>query len=92
MHYLKLILLFALAALVNALSPEWLAIMDGMEIAESVLATSLWCVSLMLGFGWACSKLSAGTVFPSFTLQLLIGIVLHDALQPLSVQLVLAVV
>jgi NhaP-type Na+/H+ or K+/H+ antiporter len=46
----------------------------------------------MLGFGWACSKLSEGTVFPSFTLQLLIGIVLHDALLPLSIQLVLAVV
>ena len=92
MNYFKLIVLFAVAALVNQAAPELLVMMDGMEIAESVLATSLWCVSLMLGFGWACSKLSAGTVFPSFTLQLLMGIVLHDALQPLSLQLVLAVV
>ena len=92
MNYFKLIVLFAVAALVNQSAPELLVMMDGMEIAESVLATSLWCVSLMLGFGWACSKLSAGTVFPSFTLQLLMGIVLHDALQPLSLQLVLAVV
>ena len=92
MNYLKLIALFIVAGLVNLAAPELLVQMEGMEIAESVLATSLWCISLMLGFGWVCSKLSAGTVFPSFTLQLLIGIVLHDALQPLSVQLVLAVV
>jgi len=31
-------------------------------------------------------------LFPSFTLQLLIGIVLHDALSPLATQLPLAVV
>ena len=92
MNYLKLLALFVVAALVNWAAPDVLVLMDGMEIAESVLATSLWCLSLMLGFGWACSKLSAGTVFPSFTLQLLIGIVLHDALQPLSVHLLLAVV
>jgi NhaP-type Na+/H+ or K+/H+ antiporter len=92
MNYLKLLALFVFAWLVNLAAPELLLKMEGMAIAESVLATSLWCISLMLGFGWACSKLSTGTVFPSFTLQLLIGIVLHDALQPLSVQLVLAVV
>ncbi|MEN9688112.1 MAG: hypothetical protein RI998_109, partial [Pseudomonadota bacterium] len=33
-----------------------------------------------------------GTVLPSFTIQLLVGIVLHDALSPLSVQLALSVV
>jgi NhaP-type Na+/H+ or K+/H+ antiporter len=47
---------------------------------------------LFLGFGWACSKYAEGTVFPSFTLQLLIGIVLHDALAPIATEIVLAVV
>ena len=92
MNYLKLFALFVFAWLVNLAAPDLLVQMDGLEIAEAVLATSLWCISLMLGFGWACSKLSAGTVFPSFTLQLLIGIVLHDALAPLSVALTLSVV
>ncbi len=92
MNYLKLMALFALAAGVNALSPEVLAHMDSFVAAEAILAQTLWCVSLILGFGWACSKWSSGTVFPSFTLQLLMGIVLHDALLPLSLQLVLAVV
>ena len=59
MNYLKLLALFVVAALVNWAAPDVLVLMDGMEIAESVLATSLWCLSLMLGFGWACSKLSA---------------------------------
>jgi NhaP-type Na+/H+ or K+/H+ antiporter len=92
MNYLKLFALFVFAWLVNLAAPDLLVQMEGLEIAEAVLATSLWCISLMLGFGWACSRLAGGTVFPSFTLQLLIGIVLHDALQPLSLQLVLAVV
>ena len=92
MNYLKLIALFAFAAGVNWQSHELLSFMDSLIASEAVLAQTLWCLSLMLGFGWACSKLSVGTVFPSFTLQLLIGIVLHDALLPLSIQLVLAVV
>ena len=92
MNYLKLIALFAFAAGVNWQSHELLSFMDSLIATEAVLAQTLWCLSLMLGFGWACSKLSVGTVFPSFTLQLLIGIVLHDALLPLSIQLVLAVV
>jgi NhaP-type Na+/H+ or K+/H+ antiporter len=36
--------------------------------------------------------LAEGTVFPSFTLQLLIGIVLHDALAPIAPQIMLPVV
>ena len=92
MAYLKIAALFGLAALVNATSHEWLALMEALPPAEATIASSLWCLSLILGFGWACSKWSAGTVFPSFTLQLLVGIVLHDALQPLALQIMLAVV
>jgi len=92
MIYLKTALVFALAWGVNALSPALLAHMTQMGGAETVIAQTLWCLSLFLGFGWACSKAAEGTVFPNFTLQLLVGIVLHDALAPLSVQLTLAVV
>jgi NhaP-type Na+/H+ or K+/H+ antiporter len=59
---------------------------------ESTIAATLWCVSLFLGFGWACSRAVEGTIFPNFTLQLLVGIVLHDALAPLAGQLTLSVV
>jgi NhaP-type Na+/H+ or K+/H+ antiporter len=66
-----------------------MAHLDG---AEAAIASTLWCLGLFLVFGWMCSKTAEGTLFPSFTLQLLVGIVLHDALAPVSTQLVLAVV
>jgi len=91
-NYLKIGLLMALAALVNAFSPALLQHLAHAGGAESAIATSLWCLSLFLVFGWASSKAAEGTVFPSFTLQLLVGIVLHDALAPLSVALTLSVV
>lgn len=92
MNYTKVGLLLALAWLVNAASPLLLVRIDALGGAETALAATLWCLSLFLGFGWACSKAAHGTLFPNFTLQLLVGIVLHDALAPLSAQLALAVV
>ena len=92
MNYLKVGCLMALAWLVNAVSPTVLSQMDALGGAEIAIADTLWCLSLFLGFGWACSKVAEGTIFPNFTLQLLTGIVLHDALAPLSVHLTLAVV
>ena len=91
-NYFKIVLVFALAWLVNAFSPALLAHLGQTGGTESAIAASLWCLSLFLAFGWACSKASEGTVFPSFTLQLLVGIVLHDALAPLSLALTLSVV
>lgn len=91
-NYLKLVLLLGLAALVNAGSPAMLQHLAHAGGTESSIATTLWCLSLFLVFGWASSKAAEGTVFPSFTLQLLVGIVLHDALAPLSLQLTLSVV
>jgi NhaP-type Na+/H+ or K+/H+ antiporter len=91
-NYLKIGFLLGLAALVNAFSPALLQHLAHAGGAESAIATSLWCLSLFLVFGWACSKAAEGTVFPSFTLQLLVGIVLHDALSPLSAELTLSVV
>ncbi len=41
MNYLKLLALFVFAWLVNLAAPELLLKMEGMAIAESVLATSL---------------------------------------------------
>ena len=91
-NYLKIGFLLGLAALVNAFSPALLQHLAHAGGSESAIATSLWCLSLFLVFGWASSKAAEGTVFPSFTLQLLVGIVLHDALAPLSVALTLSVV
>ncbi len=91
-NYLKIGFLLGLAALVNAFSPALLQHLAHAGGSESAIATSLWCLSLFLVFGWASSKAAEGTVFPSFTLQLLVGIVLHDALAPLSVELTLSVV
>ena len=92
MNYLKIGLLLGLAWLVNAFSTVMLQRLGHAGGAESAIATSLWCLSLFLAFGWACSRAAEGTVFPSFTLQLLVGIVLHDALAPLSTALTLSVV
>ena len=80
MNYLRIGLLFALAALLNAASPWLLQRIAHLGGTETAIASTLWCLSLFLGFGWACSKVAEGTIFPSFTIQLLIGIVLHDAL------------
>jgi NhaP-type Na+/H+ or K+/H+ antiporter len=91
-HYLGIAWLGVLAALVNALAPMLLARMAALGGSEAALAESLWCASLILAFGWTSSKVAQGTLFPSFALQLLVGILLHDALKPLSAQLTLVVV
>ena len=91
-HYLKITGLFAAAYALNAVAPLLLGHLAHLDPAQLAIASTLWCTGLFLVFGWACSKLSHGTIFPNFTLQLLIGVVLHDALSPLSAQLVLAVV
>ena len=92
MKYLKVAFVFALAFGVNTLAPDLLAHMARLDGSEASIASTLWCLGLFLVFGWLCSKVAEGTVFPSFTVQLLVGIFLHEALAPLSAQLVLAVV
>lgn len=92
MNYAKIVGLFAAAFLLNLAAPSilgHLAVLDGTEAA---IANVLWCLGLFLVFGWACSKASEGTVFPNFTLQLLVGIVLHDAFASLTPQVMIAVV
>ncbi len=84
-QYLKILVLLAVAIGVNASSPLILPhLPTGME--------TLWILSLILGFGWVCSEFSIGTIFPSFTLQLLVSILLHDALSSLSSQTTIIVV
>lgn len=92
MNYLKIAALFVVAYLLNVAAPHLLGRMAHLEGTETAIANSLWCIGLFLLFGWACSKFAEGTVFLSFTLQLLVGIVLHDALAPIASQTVLAVV
>lgn len=92
MAYLKILGVFLAAFLLDLLAPAVLHHFAEFEGAEGAIANALWCLSLFLLFGWACSKAAEGTVFPNFTLQLLVGIVLHDALAPVGASVVLAVV
>lgn len=90
MNYAKIVGLFAAAFLLDQVAPTILEHLEALGGAEAAIAIALWCISLILGFGWACSKAAEGTVFPNFTLQLLAGIVLHDALVPIGSQPILA--
>lgn len=92
MKYAKIAGLFVLAFLLNHTAPDILDNLTHLEGVEVGIASSLWCLGLFLVFGWACSKLSEGTIFPNFTLQLLVGIVLHDALAPIAPQVMIPVV
>jgi NhaP-type Na+/H+ or K+/H+ antiporter len=92
MNYAKIAGLFVVAFLLNRAAPGILEQLAQLGGTETAIANSLWCIGLFLVFGWACSKLSEGTVFPNFTLQLLVGIFLHDALAPIAAQIMLAVV
>jgi NhaP-type Na+/H+ or K+/H+ antiporter len=92
MKYFKVAAVFAMAFALNLLAPDVLAHIAKLDSTEAAIASTLWCLGLFLVLGWFCSKVAEGTIFPSFTLQLLVGIVLHDALAPLSSQLMLAVV
>jgi NhaP-type Na+/H+ or K+/H+ antiporter len=92
MNYAKIAGLFVLAFLLNKAAPAILDNLTHLEGVEVGIASALWCLGLFLVFGWACSKLSEGTMFPNFTLQLLIGIVLHDALAPIAPQVMIPVV
>lgn len=92
MSYLKIAGLFIVAFLLNRVAPSILATIADLGGTETAIANVLWCVGLFLVFGWACSKLAEGTIFPNFTLQLLLGIVLHDAFAPIAPQVMVAVV
>jgi NhaP-type Na+/H+ or K+/H+ antiporter len=92
MSYAKIVGLFVAAFLLNSVAPGILDRFAHLGGTETAIANTLWCLGLFLVFGWACSKASEGTVFPNFTLQLLAGIVLHDALAPIGSEAVLAVV
>ena len=92
MNYSKIVGLLVVAFLLNRAAPAILERFAQLGGTETAIANSLWCIGLFLVFGWGCSKMAEGSVFPNFTLQLLVGIVLHDALAPISAQIMLAVV
>ena len=86
MAYLRIALLFGLGFLLNAVAPDVLARFQALAETEFLLATSLWCVGLIFFFGWAASEAAESTLLPNFAIQLLLGIVLHDAFAPLAAQ------
>ena len=92
MKYLKIAVLFIIAAGVNYIAPNLINHFSHLEGVEGIIAQALWVMSLIFTFGWAAAKVSEGTIFPSFTLQLLISIVLHNALTPISPQITMIVV
>ncbi len=92
MNYAKIVGLLIVAFLLDLASPAILERLAHLGGTEAAIANSLWCMGLILVFGWACSKFAEGTIFPNFTLQLLVGIVLHDVLAPIGAQSILAVV
>jgi NhaP-type Na+/H+ or K+/H+ antiporter len=69
-----------------------LTYLSAFDSVDASIALTFWCISLVLGFGWAANKVSEGTIFPSFTLQLLVSIILHDAMSPLTSQVTMIVV
>ncbi len=91
-NYVRIVGLFAVAALLNHFAPNILGHITSLPGAESPIAETLWCMGLFLMFGWACSKFSEGTIFQNFTLQLIVGIILHDVLGPINSNVMLAVV
>lgn len=91
-NYVKIAGLFTVAALVNLFAPNVLVHFTNLGGVETAIASTLWVMSLIFVFGWLSAKFAEGTIFPSFTLQLLISIVLHDALAPVAPQIVMIVV
>jgi NhaP-type Na+/H+ or K+/H+ antiporter len=92
MKYAKILCLFLAAYLLNLIAPVFLERFDAFVEPDTAIANTLWCISLFLAFGWVCSYLAEGTIFPNFALQLLVGILLHDALAPVANEIILAVV
>lgn len=92
MNYGKIAGLFVFAFLLNRAAPGLLGHLAHLDGTDAAIASALWCLGIFLVFGWACSKASEGTIFPNFTLQLLVGIVLHDALAPIAPQVMIPVI
>ncbi len=82
--------LFAFAFVLNWLSPIIMEHRpDKFDKAEM---ETLWVWVILLGFGWACAELARKTKLPSFSWQLFIGIILHNALRPLMAAINVAVI
>ena len=92
MNYIKILTVFIAAYMLNLAAPALLAYIGEIEETQAAVANTLWCISLFLTFGWACSYVAEGTIFPNFALQLIVGILLHDALAPVASEMILAVV
>jgi hypothetical protein len=85
----RYILTFALiiaAFVLNYFSPFFLDIIKHLDSTEIFIAQSFWCSSIILSFGWLAAKFSSGTVIPSFVSQMILSVILHDALYPIATQ------
>ncbi len=85
-RYYFIISLLVLAFGINSISPYLIDKIEHLPSPESFIGLSFWCTSLILGFGWLAAKFTHGTIIPSFVLQIIVSIFLHDALSPLASQ------
>jgi NhaP-type Na+/H+ or K+/H+ antiporter len=85
-RYMLTFVLVICALVLNYFSPFFLDIIKHLDSTESIIAGSFWCASIILGFGWLAAKFSTGTIIPSFVSQMILSIILHDALYPLTAQ------
>ena len=71
--YLKILLLFILAIAINYIAPNIINYFKSFDQTESIIIQTMWVLSLLFGFGWMAANTSEGTIFPSFTLQLILS-------------------
>ncbi|MEI7595246.1 MAG: cation:proton antiporter [Bacteroidota bacterium] len=91
-NYFYIIALIAAAFGLNLIAPSIVNYLIALGGTDSIITQTLWCMVILFGFGWVASEVSEGTIFPSFTLQLMLSIVLHNALSPLSLNVAMIVV
>jgi NhaP-type Na+/H+ or K+/H+ antiporter len=82
--YSKIVLLFAFAWLINQLAPWFWHYLSDFDERSAAGLQAVGCLSLVFLFGWAAASVSEATVLPGFGLQLMLGVVLHDALRPMA--------
>jgi NhaP-type Na+/H+ or K+/H+ antiporter len=85
-RYFLVLVLIITAFVFNSVSPFFLDQLKHLAAPESYIGLSFWCISTILGFGWLAAKFTSGTIIPSFVLQMILSIILHDALAPLTSQ------
>jgi NhaP-type Na+/H+ or K+/H+ antiporter len=81
MKYVVLFFFLAAVAIAGLVSPSLINYMATMGTHQPVVLT-LFTLIVFLSVGWVSNKLAEGTIFPSFSIMLMAGLLLHPALAP----------